>query len=185
METFVDCGGPNALPCRVGETCLIARDCQSKHCSNGICIKETCGDSIRNGDEVDVDCGGSRCSRCIDGKTCNVHGDCQNQFCRHYITSTCKPADCGDSIMNGDETCVDGGGSCGATCSDGATCLTNSDCLNDKCESQLCVPASCSDSIFQISTESDVDCGKSCAPCVNTFKCVTNLLTFLKFKFSP
>jgi len=174
-ETFVDCGGPNAPACRVGQSCLISRDCESKHCNtDGVCVQATCSDSIKNSDESSVDCGGSRCSRCLDGNTCTVNGDCVNLFCRHYITSTCKPADCGDGLLNGDETCVDGGGGCGSTCPDGTACNGNNDCINGKCESNVCVAASCVDNVFQSATESDQDCGKQCNKCVDGKNCVSS-----------
>ena len=154
METYVDCGGPNAPTCRVGQTCAISTDCESKHCNaNSVCVQSTCEDGILNADESDVDCGGSRCFRCLDGSICSVGGDCTNSVCRHYISSTCKPADCDDGVLNGDETCQDGGGSCGATCSDGARCQKNGDCENEMCESGVCVAASCVDGVFQSATE--------------------------------
>jgi hypothetical protein len=176
-ESDQDCGGPlTPTRCRSGGTCLIDTDCESKNCNSaGVCEQNSCSDNIKNGDETDSDCGGSRCRRCSDEQTCSVGADCLNLFCRHYIVSTCKPADCSDSVLNGDETCIDGGGSCGAMCQDGDTCELDSDCINSKCERGTCVAASCRDLVFQSSSESDQDCGKTCAPCADTKRCTQNV----------
>jgi len=44
---------------------------------------------------------------------------------------------CSDSIMNGDETDIDCGGSCDS-CNDGKNCLNNSDCVSGYCYGNIC-----------------------------------------------
>jgi len=42
-ETDVDCGGPNCSKCTVGKGCLVADDCTSGDCANGVCQAPSCG----------------------------------------------------------------------------------------------------------------------------------------------
>ncbi|MCA9391199.1 MAG: IPT/TIG domain-containing protein [Candidatus Magasanikbacteria bacterium] len=55
------------------------------------------------------------------------------------ITITVRPAYCADGLLNGDETAIDCGGSCGA-CS-GTSCTGNSDCSSGACVNNICVDA--------------------------------------------
>ncbi len=73
---------------------------------------------------------------------------------------------CSDGTMNQDETDVDCGGTCGATCTPGDMCGANGDCTTDICEGGTCQPMpTCSDGAMN-GTETDVDCGGSmCMAC--------------------
>lgn len=47
-------------------------------------------------------------------------------------------ATCSDTIKNEDETDVDCGGGCGATCAGGKACLVNDDCASFICDNNVC-----------------------------------------------
>ena len=70
---------------------------------------------------------------------------------------------CDDALMNGDESDVDCGGSCGG-CGDGEGCGIGADCLSGVCAGALCQAAGCSDGVVN-QDETDVDCGGSCGGC--------------------
>ncbi len=53
-----------------------------------------------------------------------------------------EAAHCTDRHKDVDETDVDCGGSCGATCTIGQGCRVNGDCYTDACSISVCVPAS-------------------------------------------
>lgn len=56
-----------------------------------------------------------------------------------YVTAIPAAPSCADSKLNQDETDVDCGGVCGATCADSKKCVDDGDCLNDYCDStKLC-----------------------------------------------
>ena len=71
---------------------------------------------------------------------------------------------CDDGLMNGTETDVDCGGSCGQ-CPNGHSCLTYTDCLSSSaCMGQVCQPVRCVDGLKN-GDEVCRDCGGSCPPC--------------------
>jgi hypothetical protein len=75
---------------------------------------------------------------------------------------TAPPADrCNDRVIDGDETDVDCGGSCG-TCGAGAACAIASDCESGACDAGRCRAPSCSDGRLD-GFEVDLDCGRACA----------------------
>jgi hypothetical protein len=51
------------------------------------------------------------------------------------------PENCSDSVVDGDETDVDCGGSICDPCADGLSCGTNSDCVNGNCSGGVCAAA--------------------------------------------
>lgn len=53
-------------------------------------------------------------------------------------SSTTDGVTCRDGMHNGDETDVDCGGQCGATCIPGATCSMGTDCLSGGCVAGVC-----------------------------------------------
>lgn len=72
---------------------------------------------------------------------------------------------CDDAERNGDETDVDCGGSCEATCDVGEGCLTGADCTDGVCGGGACLAASCDDGVLN-GTETDIDCGgDACGAC--------------------
>jgi hypothetical protein len=50
----------------------------------------------------------------------------------------CQAATCSDGIKNENESDVDCGGACGATCGAGKTCNTSGDCQSGNCVSSVC-----------------------------------------------
>jgi hypothetical protein len=103
-----------------------------------------CYNGVKDWHEADVDCGGIFCTgigrACSDGKECLLPIDCRSSVCDGGI---CVAPSCTDGVKNGDETGVDCGGSCPATCSTFNSCTTDDDCATDeKCERSVCVPSS-------------------------------------------
>lgn len=99
--------------------------------------------------------------------TMSVARNCTATFTNH----------CSSGILDGDETCVDGGGSCAATCADGQACNDNSDCgSNSACVGGppgVCTPVpTCADGIKN-QGESDIDCSGPCEKCAAGEECVT------------
>ena len=137
-ETDVDCGG-SCPPCENREGCSDGSDCQSGVCDDGTCVAPSCRDGVMNGTETDVDCGGPDCTPCGDGQGCVEGSDCLSQVCDGE-PGTCLAPSCTDGIVNGDETDLDCGGACGATCEPGEGCLVGGDCLSYGCDpgSNLC-----------------------------------------------
>ena len=45
-ETDVGCGGAACPPCAMGKTCVIARDCASGFCGNGVCTTPYCAPNV-------------------------------------------------------------------------------------------------------------------------------------------
>jgi len=167
-ETDVDCGG-SCTGCAVARACAKGSDCLSGICQNLVCIASavTCSDGQKNGTETDVDCGGS-CTGCAVDKVCAKGSDCASGICTNNQCKAAVTANCSDSQKNGAETDVDcGGGSCTA-CAVGKACLKGSDCVGSTCTNNVCAStsstATCSDG-KQNGTETDIDCGGSCAAC--------------------
>jgi hypothetical protein len=81
---------------------------------------------------------------------------------------------CSDGVLNGDETDVDCGGSCGV-CAVGNQCLIGSDCSSKVCGlTKTCAAPSCTDGIKN-GLETGVDCGGACdAKCPLGGGCVAN-----------
>src|SRR5262245_41323676 len=71
---------------------------------------------------------------------------------------------CSDSVLNGDETDVDCGGSACDPCAVGQGCSVRTDCESQVCFNAACAAAACDDTVLN-GTETDVDCGGDCAPC--------------------
>jgi hypothetical protein len=83
-------------------------------------------------------------------------------------------APCEDGIQNHDETDIDCGGSCGATCAYGKLCTANADCVSDNCEPATgrCGYDQCHNG-RQDGDETAVDCGgTTCEPCSNGMSCL-------------
>lgn len=79
---------------------------------------------------------------------------------------------CDDTMLNGDESDIDCGGSCDG-CRDNSSCNDNADCQGD-CRNGTCYTPTCYDGI-QNQDESDVDCGGwTCVRCPNDDNCNTN-----------
>jgi hypothetical protein len=117
--------------------------------------------------------------------------DLGDNFGLAWTTDVCAPSHCGDGSLNGDETAIDFGGSCGSTCGGtpgtigycrpgcecaegGGDCSTDADCQaglvcgnNNGAQFGLhwtydvCVQATCSDGV-QNGDETGIDFGGSC-----------------------
>lgn len=170
-EADIDCGG--ACPaCAVGKTCSAGADCASSVCSVAKqCVANTCADGLKTLGEGDVDCGGACTAKCALAKGCASGGDCQSGICG--ASKLCVASLCVDGLKDGGESDVDCGGPCTANCALSKACGGDADCASAVCAatSLLCVSSTCSDQTIS-GTESDIDCGGSCATkCQSGKKC--------------
>ncbi len=80
---------------------------------------------------------------------------------------------CHDGVMNGGESCVDGGSVCGVGCGTGDACLVAQDCASSVCSGGMCVAGSCNDRVRN-GLESCIDGGarSSCGLCSTGGQCV-------------
>jgi hypothetical protein len=171
-ETAIDCGGATCPKCAAGKTCVAASDCTSGVCTAGVCAAATCVDVVKNGTETDVDCGGGACPTCANGKICIVNGDCASANCSGGVCAAPGPT-CVDGVKNGTESDIDCGGAVCVKCANGKTCGASSDCSSNSCVGGVCQAAvgGCFDGVKN-GTETDVDCGGSCAAkCANGKTC--------------
>ena len=174
-ETDLDCGGSCIDNCATGGSCVDGDDCKSGLCVDNICVSDRCQDRVKNGNETGVDCGGSCAANCAVGVGCFVDDDCDSGICNTTFTGTCAADQCGDGILNNDETDIDCGGSCDA-CDAGFDCVINDDCDSGVCNvvDLVCAVDSC-DSGLQDGDETAVDCGGSCAQnCGLNESCLVN-----------
>ena len=78
---------------------------------------------------------------------------------------------CGDNLVNEDETDVDCGGQICTPCNTGKRCAIARDCRSMMCVAGVCAAPSCSDGIAN-GSESDVDCGgPDCPRCADGRGC--------------
>ncbi len=108
--------------------------------------------------EACAESGGIKCDGSGGCVECLAPTDCASKVCT--VAGTCAPAQCGDSVKNADETDVDCGGVCGATCGTGDLCAGDGDCLNHVCDAMTgeCAAPACDD-LVQNGDETDLDCG--------------------------
>jgi hypothetical protein len=162
-ETDVDCGGSgtgSCAPCGEMKQCKVDIDCATKVCVGGIC--SGCSNMKQDGKESAKDCGGPDCSKCVDGKTCMAATDCVSNGCLNGLCSLC-----GNGFQDPGESDVDCGGTANPSnevcprCDNGKVCATTADCKNGTCGATFRC-GSCGDGLLD-GSESDVDCGGSCA----------------------
>jgi hypothetical protein len=122
----------------------------------------SCTDGEPNGKETDLDCGGL-CPPCDDGKKCGVAADCTSSVC-DATAKECSAPSCTDVVKNGTETDLDCGGTCTSKCATAKSCLVGGDCASGVCDAatKKCVAPACNDAVKN-DTETDVDCGGTCA----------------------
>ncbi|WP_437659583.1 formylglycine-generating enzyme family protein [Sorangium sp. So ce1182] len=135
----------------------------------------TCSNKMKDSNETDVDCGGD-CGPCGVGQACAAPADCFSRRCEATGGSagrTCAEARCDNSMLDGDETDIDCGGSGALPRSDNPTCppcdhlqacAAGSDCESLSCLGGRCQEPSCSDGVKN-GGETDTDCGGLCAGC--------------------
>ncbi len=116
-------------------------------------------------------CGGE-CPACANGGVCSAPADCASGLCDGGVCVAVPT--CSDGQTNGGETDIDCGGPCTA-CPLNEHCTHDSDCTSYICDNLSCaapapVAASCSDGLKN-DTESDIDCGGSCAQCAVNKRC--------------
>jgi hypothetical protein len=141
-----------------------------------VSVGASCTDGTQDAEESDIDCGGSACPSCAVGSRCAVDGDCASHFCSGGV---CAVADWTDGKRNGLETGVDCGSirygfSRAPSCSNGQECVHGSDCVDGLCAAGTCRPGSCYDGVKN-GTETDIDCGASCAPCIDGRRCANDV----------
>jgi hypothetical protein len=168
--TSGDCSyadAPKSTPCAMGNVCD----------GMGKCVPPGCMNMMKDGMETDVDCGGL-CTSCADMKACGVAADCMSGVCTGMV---CQVPTCSDMVPNGSETDKDCGGTCAMaptnqTCADGLGCMAGTDCTSKVCDgaTMKCSVPTCTDMV-QNGTETDQDCGGSCATAMPAMKCATGL----------
>ncbi len=106
-------------------------DCQMRGCVDSTCVISYQGVGAPCDDNGGIKCDGiGHCVACLMGSDC-ASGVCVNQLC--------QPASCSDTVMNGDETDVDCGGSC-PPCANTLMCVSGVDCSSGYCMAGICTP---------------------------------------------
>ncbi|MBW2457790.1 MAG: hypothetical protein JRI68_25015 [Deltaproteobacteria bacterium] len=143
-----------------GGECVLA-DCpgDDTQCGRPACINGVCDMDIEITGTACTDDGGQFCDGAGSCVECNNFDDCGGDPCQD---NQCVAATCNDNILDGDETGLDCGGSCGA-CENGLGCIIPSDCLSWFCDNGICQP--CSQHIQCVEGESYCDFDTSvCRP---------------------
>jgi cysteine-rich repeat protein len=130
--------------CDTGETdasCDV--DCTLPACGDGFfnpAAGEQC-DVGGTGASCDVDCTLPVCGDGFFNPAAGEQCDDGNLIDTDECTATCELASCTDGLLNANETDVDCGGQCGATCEALASCSTSQDCAAPGvCLAGTCVP---------------------------------------------
>ena len=184
LETDIDCGGSGAGSgcggCGLGGGCGVGGDCASGVCDDKGSMTCEAADSCGNGlietgescDDGDIVAGDGCDASCLkeDGQGCTLPTECAGGAC---ITGSCQttPSHCSDSVLSGDETDIDCGGSCGG-CAGGKMCNDGNDCLGFSCLTNICEPQHCGDGAMS-GDELGADCGGSCGTACVVYDCST------------
>ncbi|MBK8253070.1 MAG: hypothetical protein IPK82_10415 [Polyangiaceae bacterium] len=120
----------------LGVPCSSSQECETGYCVDGVCCSSECS---------------ARCLACVQELT-----GVKNGICAPMLEGADEPAcveskcgvdgwcSCEDGKKNGDETDIDCGGSCAATCTTGMNCSANSDCANGlPCVNGVCCTSAC------------------------------------------
>ena len=144
----------------------------SKDCTDGHCVD---GKPEQTPSAIGAPCSDPSmfCSSAQSCVACSIDANCpMGKTC--YALSEC--VSCTDAKKNGDETDIDCGGACGATCKDGKDCKDAGDCENNLCAGGKCI--GCFDGIKN-NGEAGADCGGPCAlkcpdatPCMKASDCI-------------
>jgi hypothetical protein len=173
-ETDIDCGGGKCDPCEDFLGCLVPGDCVSGAChAKGLCVPANCVDGVYDLKlEKHVDCGDSCGATCGLGFPCDENNDCfesgcQNGHCGLFLH-------CGDNEFTmQDESDVDCGKECGATCKEGQFCSSDDDCFSNDC-AEICEKSpECADG-QQNFGETAIDCGGPCIGCESGQACIAS-----------
>lgn len=133
------CGVDGALACKGGQCqgCATGEQCSTAVCANGVCC--------------DTPCDGA-CVACTNDLTGQPDGVCALKLPEAPSPECDSKGGCGmvpgfclceDGVKDGDESDVDCGGICGASCGDGATCSAVQDCVSSLCVDGVCCNAVC------------------------------------------
>lgn len=79
--------------------------------------------------------GGTKCNASGECVQCNANADCATGVCAAQI---CLTGSCADGVKNNNETDIDCGGDCGATCLVGDDCGNAGDCASNNCAGGAC-----------------------------------------------
>ncbi len=162
-----------------GSACTPVDD--GKECTDDVCENDV---PVSNPKTIGTACtedggtvcdGAGTCVGCIDDTNCTSPQVCAS------ATSTCVDPACDDGKLDGSETDVDCGGSCSPAlaCDDLKKCVIDADCKSGVCADDgngqlVCQIPACDDTVAN-GTETDVDCGGSCAPanlCADLLNCL-------------
>ena len=149
-ETGVDCGADTQCGKCHGDPCAEASECKTGFCVDGVCCDTACDGACAacttaiTGDPAGKD---GTCAPFApgaqdpDGAECDDAGGCG------LVAGFCA---CNDGVVGGDETGVDCGGACGATCTIGQGCSTKADCESgsSECVDGVCCDTACDDACF-------------------------------------
>lgn len=155
------------MECKTDAECLTDAECQLSKCDHGECkitsqkSGDPCGptemhkvcdtslkcvkcriDGSKNDPEGGIDCGQYCDERCADKARCTVDADCKSSIC-HATLQVCLSPSCKDKTRNSDESDLDCGGECGATCAAGQSCSKDGDCAANHCVSSTCCAVAC------------------------------------------
>lgn len=129
------------------------------------CTVDVCVNGTPANTPVDA---GTPCNQ-AGGKYCNSTKECvactDNMHCPGQMCSTanqCVPLACNNGMKDANETDVDCGGPCKATCETDESCLVDGDCVDGICQGNVCAAPTCQDGLKN-GFETDVDCGGNCA----------------------
>jgi hypothetical protein len=129
----VECVGPF-------ECMGIDTDCSQRICNNGQCgtlnsaEDSPCNDNGCTNDLLGM-CVCSNNGACVE---CNDNAQCSSGVCA--FGNVCATPECTDTIVNGDETDVDCGGTTCPGCADGLMCIVGGDCASGNCDNGTCAP---------------------------------------------
>ena len=179
-ESDIDCGGGVCGGCGIGGGCAGGGDCLSGVCdtleSNTCEAANTCGNGLLEtgegcddggtvaGDGCDANC------KKEDGAMCAAGTECASDYCSQTnLCSPSPPGHCSDTVLSGDETAVDCGGSCPG-CAGGQACIDGADCSSYVCTVNICENQHCGDGVLS-GDELGVDCGGSCGTNCVSYDC--------------
>jgi cysteine-rich repeat protein len=164
-------GGVGGADCVPEECPEPDTECQTPICESGACAVdyEPAGTPLAS--QSDGDCQlavcdgmGMTATEDDDADVFDDGNDCTVDACASG-SPTNTPSPEGTACADGGGVVCDGAGAC-------VECVADGDCASGVCDQNLCVPASCADTVLN-GDETDVDCGGlACAPCADGDACV-------------
>jgi hypothetical protein len=166
-----------ATSCTTVADCPAPAACVTASCDMGCCTTAPTGDGVdaptasqTAGDCKKVVCDGAGATKSAtdDTDVPNDSNPCTDDTCSGGTPSNAPVA--GQCTLSGNPgVCGDPAGSAKGTC---VACNVGSDCtVSGVCQANMCVPQTCTDTVKN-GSETDVDCGGSCGPCLATKKCL-------------